>query len=94
MRGMILSLEEVKLYLKVDGDEEDTLITHFILSAEEMCECVLRCPLNEFLSVPESIKQAVLFGVGNMYEQRENLNADDVFRTMRSLLICYRKDSW
>lgn len=39
---MILSLEEVKLYLRVDGDEENTLITNFIIAAEELCEGILR----------------------------------------------------
>ena len=29
---MVVSLEEIKLYLRVDGDEENTLITNFICS--------------------------------------------------------------
>ena len=44
---MVLSLEEVKLYLKVDGDEDNTLITNLIGAAEELCQDILRFPLTE-----------------------------------------------
>ncbi|MEG0729632.1 MAG: head-tail connector protein [Anaerovoracaceae bacterium] len=33
---MVVSLEEAKLYLRVDGDEENMLITNFISTAEEI----------------------------------------------------------
>jgi hypothetical protein len=41
---LVLSLEEVKLYLKVDGDEDNTLITDLISAAEELCQDILRHP--------------------------------------------------
>lgn len=91
---MIISLEEVKLYLRVDGDEEDTLITGFILTAEEICEGILRFPLTEFTETPETLKQAVLYAVGNMYEEREKLNIKEVYDVMKRLLFSYRKESW
>ncbi|WP_139894505.1 head-tail connector protein [Bacillus cereus] len=31
---MVLTLEEAKKYLRVDGDEEDDLITSFVIAAE------------------------------------------------------------
>ncbi|PGT58478.1 DNA-packaging protein, partial [Bacillus cereus] len=31
---MVLTLEEAKKYLRVDGDEEDDLITSFVTAAE------------------------------------------------------------
>ncbi len=68
---MVLSLEEVKLYLKVDGDEDNTLITDLIGAAEELCQDILRFPLTEFTEVPETVKQALLYAIGNLYELRE-----------------------
>lgn len=68
---MVLSLEEVKLYLKVDGDEDNTLITNLIGAAEELCQDILRFPLTEFTEVPETVKQALLYAIGNLYELRE-----------------------
>lgn len=91
---MILSLEEVKMYLRVDGDEENTLITNFIIVAEELCEGILRYSLSEFTTVPEIIKQAVLYAVANMYEQRENFDVKEVIETMARILFSYRRESW
>lgn len=68
---MVVTLEETKLYLRVDGDEEDTLITKFILTAEDLCEGILRYSLSEFEPIPETIKHAILYAVANMYEHRE-----------------------
>lgn len=91
---MVLQLEEVKLYLRVDGGEEDTLITKFILTAEELCDGILRYPVAEFTTVPEVVKQAILYGVANMYEQRENFDVKTVIETMTRLLFSYRRESW
>lgn len=52
----MLSLEEVKLYLRIDGDEEDTLIASFLDTAQELCEGILRFPLSEFEKLPETVK--------------------------------------
>lgn len=91
---MVLTLEEVKLYLRVDGDEEDALITKFILSAEELCEGILRYELSEFETVPEVVKQAVMYAVANMYEKREGFEVKAVINTMIELVFSYRKEAW
>lgn len=91
---MVVSLEEVKQYLRVDSDDENTLITKFILTAEDLCEGILRYPLSEFEVVPEAIKQAVLYAVANMYEHRETFEARLVIDTMINLLFSYRRESW
>jgi len=91
---MVVSLEETKLYLRVDGDEEDTLISNFITSAEEICEGILRYSISELTTVPETIKQAVLFTVANMYEQRETFQASSVLEIVSRLLFVYRNESW
>ena len=62
---MVVTLEEAKLYLRVDGDEEDTLITNFIFAAEELCEDILRCPIADFTVIPEAVKQSILYAVAN-----------------------------
>lgn len=91
---MVVSLEEVKLYLRVDGDEENALITNFITTAEDLCEGILRYPLSEPTTVPETVKQAILFAVANMYEERETFDVKLVIEVMTRLLSAYRKDSW
>lgn len=91
---MLVSLEEAKLYLKVDGDEEDTLISNFITSAEEICEGVLRYPVSDMITIPETLRQAVLFTVANMYEQREAFQVSSVLDIVSRLLFAYRNESW
>lgn len=91
---MVVSIEEAKLYLKVDGIEEDALITNFILSAEEICEGILRYSISTLTIVPETVKQSVLFIVANMYEHRETFQASSVLETVSRLLFAYRQESW
>lgn len=91
---MVVSLEEIKLYLRVDGEEEDTLISTFINVSEDLVEGILRYPLTEFEILPEIIKQAVMYSVANMYEKREDYDVKEVIDIMTKLLFSYRKDEW
>lgn len=91
---MVVTLEEVKLYLRVDGDEENTLITNFISSAEEICEDILRQKIFEFNPVPETIKQAVLYVASQFYEARENIDMQKTTEMAKRILFAYRKDVW
>ena len=100
---MVLELEEVKLYLRVDGDEEDTLITNFILTAEEICEDILRYPLSEFEEAPKTVIQAILYAVANMYEKREGTyyyqknesgSISETIKVMKLILGNLRRESW
>lgn len=100
---MIVNLEEAKLYLRIDGDEEDTLITSFIFAAEEICEDILRYPLSEFEEIPKLVKQAVLYGIANMYEKREGSyyymknesgSISETINVMKLILGNLRKESW
>ncbi|TCT14579.1 gp6-like head-tail connector protein [Natranaerovirga pectinivora] len=91
---MLTSLEDIKLYLRVEGDEEDTLITSFILTAQEMCEDILRFKLEELQILPEQVKQAIFYAVGNMYEERERASIKEVYDVIKRLLSSYRKESW
>ncbi len=91
---LIVTLEEAKLYLKVDGDEDDTLISDCINAAEELCEDILRFPLTEFAEVPDTVKQAGFYAIGNLYEQRETLDMKAMIDLLKRLLFAYRKDGW
>lgn len=96
---MVVSLEEVKLYLRIDGGEEDTLITNFILTAEEICKDILRYPLDEFEEIPKVVIQAVLYAVSNMYEKREGVKSEsgsisETIKVMKLIIGNLRKESW
>ncbi|WP_394870316.1 head-tail connector protein [Clostridium butyricum] len=91
---MIICLEEVKLYLRIDGDEEDALISNFINVSQDLVQGILRVQLSELDPVPEIIKQAIMYSVANMYEKRENYDSKAVIQTMKNLLFQYRREEW
>jgi hypothetical protein len=91
---MIVSIEETKTYLRVDGDAENTLITDFIRASEDICEGILRCSLEDFEEVPETVRQAVLFSVGQFYELRESIDIKLLTEMVRRLLFSYRSERW
>ena len=100
---MVVTPEEVKLYLRLDSDEEDTLITNLISTAVELCEDILRYPMSEFVEIPAVVRQAVLYAVASMYEKREgthyyqkNEGSDlaETIRVMRLILGSLRRESW
>ena len=94
MSVLVVTLAEAKLYLRVDGDEEDTLITNFISAAEELCEGILRIPISELTEIPEAVKQSILFAVGNLYQQREDADMKALLEVMTRLLFACRREEW
>ena len=92
---MIVTLEETKLWIRVEHSDEDALIESFILAAEELVEGILRFPLSEFEGiVPEAIKHAVFFTVSKFYEDRNELDMAEINDVLRALLFSYRKAEW
>lgn len=90
----MLTLEEVKLYLRIEGDEEDALITSLINSSLELCEGILRQPISEFTEVPQLVKSAALYSIASMYEKREGEGIEETLDTIKRLLSPFRKESW
>ena len=95
----MLTLEESKLYLRVDSDDEDVLITSLIQTAKEMVEDILRYELTEFDTIPQTINQSMLYIVSTLYESRQvgNANAikmEELIETVRRMVEPYRKKVW
>ena len=71
-----VSLAEAKAQLRVEFDADDALIAGYITAAREVCESFLNCPLvaaedEEPPVVKQTWKQAILLGVANWYQNRE-----------------------
>jgi len=91
---MLITLEEAKAYLKVEGTEDDLVITDAISAASELTLNILRCQETDFEDIPKSVKQATLFCVVSLYENREGSNLKAVLDIMKGMLFAYRKDAW
>lgn len=84
----MLTLDEVKQYLRLDTDCEDEYLNILILLVSEMCENYTRIPLPDVL--PESYKQAMLLCIGYFFEQRQGTK-DGIPSVFYTLLQPYRK---
>lgn len=92
---MVVTLEKTKQWLRVEGNNEDTLIESFIEAAEDIVEGVLRFPLADYEgNVPEAVKHAIYFAVSKMYEERNELNTGELTEVLKSLLFAQRKVEW
>lgn len=87
----MLSLDEVKLYLKVDQDEEDDIITGFILSAERMVADILRSDTDTLVENQPITKIAVLYATAYLYEHREDADYHNLMLSLRAMLFGVRE---
>lgn len=85
---MPVTLDEAKEYLKVEYSDEDELIQSFILSAQQLCEDVLREPLTN----DPVVKIAVLYTVGYLFENRITPNFTELTTMLKYILSSRRRE--
>lgn len=85
----MLTLDEVKGFLRIDHSEEDGYISVLLLLAKELCENYLRKDIIE--PMPESVRQAQLLVISHFYENRSDGSVTD---TVYRLLDAYRKEEF
>ena len=96
----MLTLQETNDFLRLDGDDEDALVSSRILTAKELIEEVLRRKLTEFKEVPETVHQAMLIVVGTLYEERQvakdksGVDIKETLDLVRRMLFAYRRDAF
>ncbi len=91
---MLVTLEEMKGYLRVDYDEDDALIESMIGAAEKMCMDVARMDDKGEFAAVENAKISVLFAAAYLYEHREEADHHALNLTLRALLFGSRKEGF
>ena len=91
---MAVTLEDAKLYLRIDGDVDNALIASLLETANQLCEGVLRMNLDEFNEMPKTVDQAILYITANLYEHREDLDMRVVEDVVKRLLSSHRREDW
>ena len=91
---MILTVDEVKVHLRIEDDDEDDYLESLILQSQAAAEDFCRVSFeNDYASVPEPVRLAVMLMVSHYYENRDNPDRA-VYGTMRiafeNLLYPYR----
>ena len=88
---MIVTLDEMKNYLRVDTSDDDDLITGFISAAQKQCMDILRTDDESALSNLENGKLSVMFMTAYLYEHREEADHNAMNLTLRALLFGERE---
>ena len=88
---MIADLAEAKAYLRVDGDEEDTLIDELLRAAQKLCEDVSRLDETHYDNAGGTARAAVLYTLAYLYEHREEADLHELTMNLRSLLFSIRE---
>ncbi len=91
---MIVTVEEMKNYLRVDFEDDDSLLENLIVAAEKQCLDILRTEDEADLSGCPNGKIAVMFTVAYLYEHREETDHHAMNLTLRALLFGSRKEEF
>lgn len=91
---MVVALETVKQYLRVDTADDDTLIFGIVQSAEKICRDILRVTPEESLTDIPEIEIAVLYATAYLYEHREEADHHALIISLRYLLGGGRKEAF
>ncbi len=89
---MLVTLEEMKTYLRVNFDYDDTLLTHFIDSAMKLCMDIVRMEDEAVFSAERNAKIVVMYAAAYLYEHREEADHHALTITLRSLLFGTRQE--
>ena len=102
----LISLDEAKVYLRVDSADEDAMISSFIQSAGILAKDVGRLSDEEWdavnaepsendspeiISIRASLRIAILYTVGYLFEHRDDADHHGLVITLRNLLFSVRE---
>ena len=87
----MVTLEDAKKYLKIDYGDEDSLVSDFIETAENLVKSVGRLTDEQISSNDPTVKTAVLFTVGYLYDNRTNPDYHKLTLSLRSILFAHRE---
>ena len=88
---LIISVKEMKQYLRIDFDDDDALIENLIISSERLCMDIARIKCRSVFRRKDTAKVAVMYAVAYQYEHREDADHHKLEMTLRSLLSGIRK---
>lgn len=87
----MISIDEMKNYLRIDFDDDNALLENLIVSSERLCMDIARTEGKEEFESMETAKIAVMYAVAYQYEHREDCDHHALAMSLRSLLSGIRK---
>ena len=83
----MVTLDEMKKYLRVDYDDDDSLITSLIDDANSRIMNILRVDSNVSDLDISNYNLAIMYTVAFLYEHREDCDYNELNLTLRALLF-------
>ena len=90
----MVTLEEMKQYLRIDHADDDGILTDIIGAAEKLCMAVARVTDEEAFAESQNAKIAVMFAVAYLYEHREEADHKALTLSLRALLTDIRQEGF
>lgn len=87
----MITLKEAKNYLRVDYEEDDKLIQNLLSTSKQLVMDVGRMSEEDFSVNEDTVRTAVLFALGYLYENRSNPDYKKLTLNLRSILFAQRE---
>ncbi len=87
----MITLKEAKNYLRVDYDEDDKLINNLLSTSKQLVMDVGRMSEGDFSVNEDTVRTAMLFALGYLYENRSNPDYKKLTLNLRSILFAQRE---
>lgn len=91
---MVVTLSEMKNYLRVDHDDDDTLLRNIMESSQKICMDVARTEDEDVFEEEPDARIAVMYAVAYLYEHREDADHHALTLSLRSLLFGCRQEGF
>ena len=90
-RDAMITLKEAKNYLRVDYEEDDSLIQNLLSTAKNLVMDVGRLDEENFTKNEDTVRTAMFFALGYLYENRSNPDYKKLTLNLRSILFAQRE---
>ena len=87
----MITLKEAKNYLRVDYEEDDKLIQNLLSTSKQLVMNVGRMSEEDFSVNEDTVRTAMLFALGYLYENRSNPDYHKLTLNLRSILFAQRE---
>ena len=87
----MVTLQEVKQYLRIDFEDDDTLLLSLISTAKQLVMDVGRMDEERFSENEEVVRTAMLYTVSYLYENRNTADFSKLTLTLRAMLFAQRE---
>ena len=88
----MVTLQEVKQYLRIDFEDDDTLLLSLISTAKQLVMDVGRMDEERFSENEDVVRTAMLYTVSYLYENRNTADFSKLILTLRAILFAQRED--